>query len=194
MGRLERARFLLRITHGHLVLRRYFVVNGFDGALTMMGLILGFLVSTPADLAVIINACLGAAIALGMSGFSSAYISESAERRHALGQLEKAMISDLKESTHGEAARLTPLLVALVNGLAPLIISLLILMPLWLGSLGISLPVSPLYAAILVALMLIFLLGVFLGRVADISWLRSGLQTLLVAVTTATLIYLFVGG
>ncbi|MDF1643236.1 MAG: hypothetical protein P1U80_03520 [Pseudomonadales bacterium] len=193
MGRLERARFLLRITHGHLVLRRYFVVNGFDGALTMMGLILGFLVSTPADLAVIINACLGAAIALGMSGFSSAYISESAERRRALGQLEKAMISDLQESTHGQAARLTPLLVALVNGLAPLIISLLILMPLWLGSLGVPLPVSPLYAAILVALMLIFLLGVFLGRVADISWLRSGLQTLLVAVATATLIYLFVG-
>ncbi|MBV1930133.1 MAG: hypothetical protein KUG71_00330 [Porticoccaceae bacterium] len=194
MGRLKHARFLLRITHSHLVLRRYFVVNGFDGALTMMGLILGFLVSAPADLAVIINVCLGAAIALGMSGLSSAYVSESAEQRRALGKLEKAMISDLQKSTHGEAARLTPLLVALVNGLAPLIISLLILMPLWLGSLGVPLPVSPLYAAILVALMLIFLLGVFLGRVADISWLRSGLQTLLVAVATAALIYLFVGG
>ena len=194
MDRLKRARFLLRITHGHLVLRRYFVVNGFDGALTMMGLILGFLVSTPADITVVINVCLGAAIALSMSGFSSAYVSESSERRRALGKLEKAMISDLQESTHGAAARLTPLLVALVNGLAPLIISLLILMPLWLGSLGASLPVSPLYAAILVALMLIFLLGVFLGRVAEISWLRSGLQTLLVAVATTALIYLFVGG
>lgn len=49
------------------------------------------------------------------------------------------------------------------------------------------------YAAILVALMLIFLLGVFLGRIAEISWLRSGLQTLLVAMTAAALIYLFVG-
>lgn len=193
MGWLRHARFLLRITHSHLVLRRYFVVNGFDGALTMMGLILGFLVSTPADLAVVINVCLGAAIALGMSGVSSAYVSESAERRRALGKLEKAMISDLRDSTHGDAARLTPLLVALVNGLAPLIISLLILMPLWLGALGIPLPVSPLYGAMLVALMLIFLLGVFLGRIAEISWLRSGLQTLLVAMTTAVLIYLFVG-
>lgn len=194
MAWLKHTRFLLRITHSHLVLRRYFVVNGFDGALTMMGLILGFLVSTPADLAVIINVCLGAAIALGMSGVSSAYVSESAERRRALSKLEQAMISDLQESTHGEAARLTPLLVALVNGLAPLIVSLLILMPLWLGSLGVPLPVPPLYAAILVAQILIFLLGVFLGRVADTSWLRSGLQTLLVAVATAVLIYLFVGG
>ncbi|MCG2634431.1 MAG: hypothetical protein J4A00_05830 [Gammaproteobacteria bacterium] len=193
MGLLSHIRFLLSVTQSNLILRRYFVVNGFDGALTMMGLILGFLVSKPADLEVIINVCLGAAIALGMSGISSAYISESAERRHALGKLEGAMISDLQESTHGQAARLAPLLVALVNGLAPLVFSLLILVPLWLTSLGVMLPLPPLYGAILVALVLVFFLGVFLGRIADISWLRSGLQTLLVAVVTAALIYLFTG-
>lgn len=193
MGLLSQARFLLRITRTQDILRRYFVVNGFDGALTMMGLIIGFLVSTPADLSVIINACLGTAIALGMSGVSSAYVSESAERQRALGKLEEAMVSDLQESAHGEAARGVPLLIALVNGSAPLVISLLILMPLLLSSAGISLPVSPLYVAIIVALLLIFLLGVFLGRIAGISWLRSGIRTLLVAVMTAVLIYLFAG-
>lgn len=193
MSLLNQARFLLDITRTHDIVRRYFVVNGFDGALTMLGLIIGFLVSTPANLSMIINVCLGAAIALGMSGLSSAYISESAERRRALGKLEQAMISDLGESAYGDATRWVPLLIALVNGLAPLIISLLILMPLWLSVAGIALPVSPLYAAIIVALLLIFLLGVFLGRVAGVSWLRSGIKTLLVAVVTAVLIYLFVG-
>lgn len=193
MRRLSHLRFLLSITHSNLILRRYFVVNGFDGVLTMMGLIIGFIVSTPADLAVIINVCLGAAIALGMSGVSSAYVSESAERRHDLGKLEDAMISDLQQSTHGQAARLTPLLVALVNGLAPLVFSLLILVPLWLASYGVPLPISPLYGAILVAFVLLFLLGVFLGRITNISWLRSGLQTLVVAVVTAALIYLLTG-
>lgn len=193
MNLLQQARFLLRITRSHDIVRRYFVVNGFDGALTMLGLIIGFLVSAPADLSVIINACLGAAIALGMSGLSSAYISEAAERRHALGRLEEAMVTDLQESAHGAAARWVPLLVALVNGSAPLIISLLILLPLWLANAAIPLPLSPLYAAIIVALLLIFLLGVFLGRIAGISWLRSGMQTLLVAVLTAVLIYLFAG-
>lgn len=193
MSLLQQARFLLHITRTHGIVRRYFVVNGFDGALTMLGLIIGFLVSTAADLSVIINACLGAAIALGMSGVSSAYISESAERRRALGKLEEAMISDLQESAHGKAARWAPLLVALVNGSAPLIISLLILIPLWLSNAGIPLPLPPLYAAVIAALTLIFLLGVFLGRIADISWLRSGLQTLLVAAATAVLIYLFTG-
>ena len=191
MNMLEQAAFLLRITQNRDIVRRYFVVNGFDGALTMLGLIIGFLMSAPADLSLLINACLGAAIALGVSGLSSAYISESAETKRTLGKLEDAMISDLKNSAHGEAARLTPLLIALVNGLAPLIISMLIMLPLWLAQKGISLPLSPLYAAILVALLLVFLLGVFLGRIAGISWLRSGFHTLLVAVMTAALIVLF---
>ncbi len=193
MSLLNQAKFLLDLTRSRDIVRRYFVVNGFDGALTMLGLIIGFLVSTPADLSVIINACLGAAIALGMSGVSSAYISEAAERQRALGRLEEAMITDLQESAHGEAARWVPMLVALVNGLAPLIISLLILIPLWLSNAGIPLPLSPLYAAIIVALLLIFLLGVFLSRIAGVSWLRSGIQTLLVAVLTVALIYLFAG-
>jgi len=193
MGLLNQTKFLLRITRTHDIMRRYFVVNGFDGALTMLGLIIGFLFSTTSDLSVIINVCLGAAIALGMSGMSSAYISEVAERRRALGKLEEAMVADLQESAHGDAARLAPLLIALVNGLAPLSISLLILTPLWLVKTGIILPFSPLYASIIIALLLIFLLGVFLGRIAGISWLRSGIQTLLVAAVTAVLIYLLAG-
>lgn len=193
MSLLGQARFFLQITRSHDIIRRYFVVNGFDGALTMLGLIIGFLVSAPANIAVIINVCLGAAIALGMSGVSSAYVSESAERKRALGKLEKAMVSDLQESAHGDAARFVPLLIALVNGSAPLIISILILIPLWLSNAGIALPLSPLYMAILVALTLIFLLGVFLGQIAGIQWLRSGIQTLLVAMVTVALIYLLAG-
>ncbi|MDH3639584.1 MAG: hypothetical protein OES09_14150, partial [Gammaproteobacteria bacterium] len=45
-----------KITRTHLIARRYFVVNGFDGALTMLGLIVGFYVSGEAALSVIVNA------------------------------------------------------------------------------------------------------------------------------------------
>lgn len=131
-------------------------------------------------------------IALGMSGISSAYISEAAERRHDLLNLQNAMLTDLQQSAHGTAARWVPLLIALVNGLAPLLMSLLILAPLWLADLGLPLPLSSLYLAIMVAMLLIFLLGVFLAQIANISWLRSGLQTLLVAIITAGLIYMAV--
>jgi predicted membrane protein (TIGR00267 family) len=187
------ARFLLGLTKSGEIMRRYFVVNGFDGALTMLGLMVGFLFSAPDDLTVVIQVCLAAAIALGMSGLSSAYVSESAERQHALSQLEDAMISDLQDSAHGRAAKWTPMLVALVNGCAPLLISLLILSPLWLAKSGVWLPLPALYCAIIIAMLLIFLLGVFLGQVAGISWLRSGIETLFLAFATAILIYLLTG-
>lgn len=190
MSLLYQAKLLISISRTNDIVRRYFVVNGFDGALTMLGMIIGFQISATDDLTVVMNTCLGAAIALGMSGLSSAYISEVAERKRALGKLEQAMITDLRETAHGEAARWVPLWIALVNGAAPLFISLLILLPLWLAKTGVANPESPLYAAIAVALLLIFLLGVLLGRIAAISWLRSGVQTVLVAVVTVTLIYL----
>lgn len=193
MELLKQTRRQLHLTQSHGILRRYFVVNGFDGALTMLGLTIGFLVSNTSDLSVMINACLGAAIALGMSGISSAYLSESAERQHALAKLEEAMISDLQDSAHGKAARGVPFLIALVNGLAPLAISILILLPMFISHSGVLLPVSPLYAAIAIALLLIFFLGVFLGRIAGVSWLRSGIQTVLVAIVTISLIYIFSG-
>lgn len=193
MKLINQINFLLRIGHSHDIARRYFVVNGFDGALTMLGLIVGFLFSSTIELSVIINACMGAAIALGMSGVSSAYVSESAERQHALGQLEDAMMSDLHDSAHGKAARGIPLLIAVVNGLAPLIISFLILIPLFLSQAGIKLPLSPLYGSILIALLLIFLLGVYLSRISGVSWFRSGIRTVVVAMVTILFIYLFTG-
>ncbi len=193
MKLLNQLRFLLQITRSQDIVRRYFVVNGFDGALTMLGLIMGFEVSESSELQVIINACLGAAIALGMSGVSSAYVSEAAERKRALDKLEQAMIADLQDSAHGAAARKVPFLVALVNGSAPLIISLLIMLPLFAADIGMALPISPLHAAFIIALVLVFLLGAFLGQVASVSWLRSGIKTLMLAVATAALIYLIVG-
>lgn len=171
-------------------MRRYAVVNGFDGALTMLGLLTGFSLGGEVPLGTVIAACLGAAIALGVSGVTSAYLSESAERRRALAKLEAAMVTDLKGSTHERAAQLLPLVIALVNGAAPLFVSLLIVTPLLLAESGVVLPLSPLESAIVTAFLCIFGLGVFLGKVAGTSWLWSGVKTLLVALTTMLLILL----
>lgn len=190
MNLLRDLGFLLRISHSRGIMRRYFVVNGFDGALTMLGVILGFITTDRVPLSVVIGTCLGAAIALGVSGVSSAYLSETAERQRALSDLEEAMAKSLQGSAHAQAARWVPLLIALVNGSAPLLISLLIITPLWLARAGIPLPMQALHGALLVALLIIFFLGVFLGRVAGNSIWRSGLQTLLVALVTVGLILL----
>ncbi len=172
------------------IARRYFVVNGFDGALTMLGILSGFYLGGAEEFDIIVGACLGAAVALFMSGISSAYISESAERRKDLAEIEQAMGRDLSNTAHGRAARVTPWLVGAVNGLSPLFISLLIILPVQLHVWGVHLLWSPLLTAMVTGLILMFSLGVFLGRVGGGHWIISGLKALVVGLTTLAIIWL----
>ncbi|MDR4513679.1 hypothetical protein [Nitrosomonas sp.] len=181
---------LINITRSHLIARRYFVVNGFDGALAMLGLLMGFYMSNQADLTTIISVCLGAAVALGMSGITSAYISEAAEKQRELKSLEEAMLSNLSQSAHGQAARIMPVIVAITNGLTPFMIALIIMLPLIISYWQPGLIKNPLEIATLLAFVIIFLLGVFLGRISGHFWLWSGIKTLFVALITTLIIFL----
>lgn len=187
---LKRLHFFLELTRAHGIARRYFVTNGFDGALTMLGLTMGFYSGGDVATAVVISACLGAAIALGTSGIASAYLSEAAEREKDLKELEQALVGDLDGSAHGQAARLVPFLIALVNGLAPFMMAMIIITPLWLAEAGLSLPAGPLELSIAVAFIVVFLLGMFLGKISGRFWLWSGLRTMLIALVTAAIILL----
>ena len=190
MRPLARLHLGLYLSLSRGIIRRYFVVNGFDGALTMLGLLTGFHIGGKVTLDVVIGACLGAAVALAISGLTSAYLSESAERRRSLSELEAAMVTDLSGTAHSNAVWVLPPLIALVNGIAPLLISLIIITPLWLAHAGMALPLAPLPTSIATALLCIFGLGVFLGRVGGTSWLWSGIKTLLVASVTMLIILL----
>ncbi len=184
---------LFRVAGAHPIARRYFVVNGFDGALTMLGIIVGFHGSGETNVVVIISACVGAAVALGVSGVTSAYISEAAERAREYHELEEAMLTDLESSVHSRARKLVPVFIAAVNGIAPLSISLLIIAPLWISMLVDEAAFHPLETSLAVALFVIFLLGVFLGRISRTFWLLAGLRTLLVALLTGGIIYWLTG-
>lgn len=185
----DKIHFLFQLAHAQQIARRYIVTNGFDSALTMLGLTMGFYSSEKIAIPVIISACLGAAIALSVSGLTSAYISELAERKKELRELEQALVDDLGETAHGQAARWVPVFISLVNGLAPLLVALLIITPLWLAQTGFVLPIAPLEASILVAFLALFALGAFLGTVSGGFWLWNALGTLAIAVVTAAFIF-----
>lgn len=189
---LRRFFLLLDLSRYHFIGRRYFIVNGFDGALTMLGILLGFYQVGNTTIPMITGACLGAAIALGVSGFSSAYISESAERQKELKELESAMATSLEKSAHAQAARLSPALIALINGSSPLLLSLIIMLPLWFTAISDYLVLSPIESAISVALFEIFSLGIYLGKISGQFWLLSGFRTLLIALITGVIIYLLI--
>jgi len=181
---------LLQVSQSTAIARRYFVTNGFDGTLAMLGLIMGFRTLDHASVEVALVACLGTAVALGVSGVSSAYISEAAERRRELGKLRAAMLDDLEDSTHEQAARWVPIMIALVNGMAPFVMAQLVMLPLWLEWFGAELPVSPFDLAITFAFVLIFLFGIYLGRMSGHFWLWAGLRTLGIGLITALIIWM----
>ncbi|MBS7635721.1 hypothetical protein KEJ37_00005 [Candidatus Bathyarchaeota archaeon] len=56
--------------------RRYFVMNGFDGAMTIFGIILGSWMVGVIKPEVILLAGLGACLVMGVSGFFGAFMVE----------------------------------------------------------------------------------------------------------------------
>ena len=190
MSILKELGLLVRLSQSQTIARRYFVVNGFDGALAMLGLNMGFYLSGSIATATALSACTGTAIALGVSGLSSGYVSEVAERKRELHALELAMVTNLEQSVHATAARLVPLLIALGNSLAPFLIAMLVTIPLWLEQAGIAMPFEPVSAAIATAFFVVFLMGMLLGWISGTFWLWSALRTLAIAVGTSLLILL----
>jgi predicted membrane protein (TIGR00267 family) len=183
-------RLLLLIRRSSAIARRYLVTNGFDGTLTMLGLIMGFRTVGQVPVQVALTACTGAAVALAVSGISSAYVSERAERQRELAMLQQAMLDGLDDSAHAHTARWAPVVIAIVNGLAPFLLAQIVMLPLWLAGFGATLPLSPYDLSIAIAFLLIMLLGVFSGRISGVFWLWAGLRTLLIGVVTAAIIYL----
>ena len=87
------------ITHFSLIARRYFVNNFYDGMLTVLGFLLGFLmfivydpeISSIASILVIVPS-LGTSISMFISGVSGSYLSERAEQKIEKRELDKAMV------------------------------------------------------------------------------------------------------
>lgn len=92
-----------KITKFTLIARRYFVVNFFDGNLTVLGILLGFFTglltgkeeSIPAILVILTG--FGTSISMFISGLSGSYFSERAEQKKLMVEIDKAMASYIEE-------------------------------------------------------------------------------------------------
>jgi predicted membrane protein (TIGR00267 family) len=188
----------LELTKGVEIARRYLAMNAFDGALTMLGLILGGLLTInpaqPVEAALQFNAILlaaaGTSIAMAISGFSGSYLTESAEREREVDELGKAMLSDMRDTMYAKATRTTSLVVAIVDGASPAIAGFIIIIPLFFvpgGYLGYQMAF---YLAIAICMTLLFLLGLFLGSVSKQNMWAYGAKTLFTGILTAILLFI----
>lgn len=175
------------ITNVGPIIRRYFVIGAFDGALTVLGIIIG--ASAFGDVethkALIISASLGASFALAVSSAVGAYEAERVEKKLDIRTIERALLARLSEE-HREAFRFAAILSALVHGIAPLIAALLPIIP--FGFLDAQ---TATIAAIGITLVILFALGVYLGNLVRERVLVTGLRFVAAGIGTAFILWLF---
>lgn len=170
--------------------RRYFVSNGFDGTLTVIGVVVGAFLSGVPDGATVLKIGAGAAVGLGTSGVWSVWEIERAEKQAEIRDLERAMLADLDDTRIHREALDERIANATMSGLGPLIGVLLPLAPFAVEGALLSMLEATL-ASVAVAVGLLFMFGAYMGSVAGLDWriagVRMGLAGLVVTVVNVLL-------
>jgi predicted membrane protein (TIGR00267 family) len=167
------------------ITRRYFVMNAFDGALTMLGVVIGAYVSGVLQPIVIITAGIAGSIAMGTSGISGAYMTEKAERTKKLKGLERAMLKDMKDGLHGKSHRFATIYAAIVDGVSPALAAMIVISPFFMVNFNLISSEIAFFSSISITLLILSLLGVYLAKISDESLIKYGIQMLFVGVITA---------
>jgi predicted membrane protein (TIGR00267 family) len=165
-----------RISEVEPIARRAFANNSFDGVLTMIGVVVGSFFVGVQDASVVLVTGLSTALAIGISGGWGAYLTESAERRHEISELERFTLTDLRDTKIGKASRMAVVLVAAVDGLSPFLAALLVLVPFFFVSLMPSVSYAY-YGSVGMALLTLFGLGTYLGNISRENMITYGIKT-----------------
>ncbi len=174
------------ITNVGPIIRRYFVIGAFDGALTVLGIIIGASAfgTLEEHKALVLSASFGAAIALAVSSAVGAYEAERVEKKLDIRTIERAMLARLSEE-HREAFQFAAILSAIVHGIAPLIAGLLPILPFVFLDARTATVV-----AVAITLVILFLLGVYLGNLVRERVLVTGLRFAAAGIGTAAILWL----
>jgi len=188
--RLRRYIEYIRISEANKIARRYFIMNSFDGSVTTLGVLLGVLFSGITNPIQIVSIALATGIALTISGFSSTVIAEEAERSRDIQELEESMLMDLKDTLYARAAKFSIFYVSMVNGISPLLSTLLSISPMILALYGLLDPDNALIACIFLSLFYLGILGIFIGEFTGRNRIKESLKLVGIGIATTVLVTL----
>ena len=192
IGKLHRiSAFLVQIVNDAMydeTARRAFANNAFDGALTFLGILLGNVVLNDFYPVTVIYIGLSTCLAIGMSGAFGRFLSERAERRALLRKLEKDLLTNLGDTSIEREGREKTIIISLIDGLSPALAAVIPLSPFFLAHAS----VIPVNASIVASFVLVFIvlfgLGMFLGKTSEESFLLYGGVTVAVGLVTSLII------
>ena len=183
-----RIREALELFDAGPIIRRYFVVNFFDGAVTTLGvLISAFLVGLSSPLEVAIPV-LGVGISMFSSGFLGSFFTELAEREREIEEMKSQLLEELDESYYVQALRIVSVIVGIIDGLSPLLASVIGLLPMVIGHFLHRSFETAFFLSILFVFAEMFVLGMKLGEISGKNPVAYGFKMLLIGVVTGILI------
>jgi len=178
-----------KITGMSEIARRYFVMNAFDGALTMFGLVTGSYLAGVRNPILIFSVGISTVLAIGISGLWGAFLTETAERNRALRSLEKRMLRKLTGSYQSEASNAAIYVTAAVDALSPMLAGFIVLLPFLLAEKGMFDIITAYKLALGMSFAIFFGLGAFLGRTSKDSWWIYGLKMLMAGLLAGVLTF-----
>jgi predicted membrane protein (TIGR00267 family) len=156
--------------------RRYFAVNGFDGVITSIGILVGNYIIRVTEYKHVIIAGSAIIISLGVSGVWSAYNSETAERKRELDDLEESTLHNLDKTIISRAQKFAAVVLAAANGLSPVVTAFIPLIPFLFGK---YVPINICYySGFTLAFLILFGIGLFLGKISRSNLIVSGIKML----------------
>jgi predicted membrane protein (TIGR00267 family) len=188
---LRKIRLYLSITQMTPIARRYFIKNGFDGSMTVLGIIVGSWIVGVASAGIIVTAGLGACLAMGVSGLFGAYMTERAERKNRLETLEAAMLTDLSSSIQNDAANFASVYAAAIDSTSPMLTGIISLIPFILTGIDMVAISEAYIASLILTLATLFILGLYLGKIAKENVLLYGFQTVASGLLIVGIVFLF---
>jgi predicted membrane protein (TIGR00267 family) len=190
----------LKITDRFEIARRHFAIEVFDGVLPVMAIVLTGLLTIIAEpfeetaliFDTILLAAIGTAIAMFVAGFGASYLTERAEGKHLIDEIERSQKSrvshqyrkPLSHSIIVTAERESAILVSLIAGLTPAISILVTISPMFFGLHGLLGYTEATYFSLGLGFLILFLLGVFLAKVARENIWIYGMKTIIAGIIT----------
>ena len=158
------------------IIRRFFINTLFDSTFMLLGIIVGSAFAADAGLNIIIVTMLTTSVALGISTGVSVYEAESLEQERKIADLEKALFTDLKDTSIQKTAKYTILLATVINFATPLFSCAVTVTPFILAAIGILHVDIAGWISVTLALATLFGAGVYMGRIGKTNPLKKGLR------------------
>jgi predicted membrane protein (TIGR00267 family) len=159
------------------IVRRYFIMNTFDGVLSAIGILIALLIAGVYDSNIIVMSCIGSGIAMGVSGVLGAYMVEDAERK-------KEFIDEKKSKKFYSNISKKSLIIGLVDGISPLVAIILMILPFFFAGASIAYWIS-----FFISSLIIIFLGIVIAKIGKQNILSSISKLILAAFFVAAIIY-----